>query len=282
VLEIAPGYPRGLIALGLSQLARGSASEADATYQELLKSSGAGAADFAKYALADLYLFRGRAGDAAALVEGALSGELSASARARVHLLLADTRLAQGRAADAIKAAEAAVTGSPDPQIRYGAAQILIRAGRAPQALAIIRPLVDAVDTPTRVLGALAQGEAYLASGRGRDALAGFQEAQKLTDSWLGRFGLARAYIALQMYPEAATELDRCWTRRGEATALFLDDIPTWRITPLVHYHQGVARAGFGNSTGAAEAFKTFADIKAGGDEKSAEVADAQKRAAPR
>jgi tetratricopeptide (TPR) repeat protein len=278
VLELSPGYPRGLVVLGLSRLARDRYDEAAASYMELLQATSATAQEFGAYALADLQLYRGRIADAAATLDTALARNPAPATRARLQLLLAEVRLAQQRGPDAITLAEAAGLASRDAGIQYRVASTLIQAGRAPQALAIARPLVDALDPEPRALGALAQGEAELAAKRPREALLKFQDAQKLADTWLGRMATARAYLALGMFAEAGAELDRCWVRRGEATAVFFDDIPTWRIMAPVHYYLGVARAGFGNSGGAAEAFKTFVAIKSGGDEKSPERADAVRR----
>jgi tetratricopeptide (TPR) repeat protein len=281
LLEITPGYPRGLVTLGLSRLARDQFSEAEAAYEELRKQAGAGAND-GVLALGDLYMYRGRLADAATLVETSAANLPAGAGRVPFQMLLAEVRMAQGRGADAIKLAEAAVAESRQSSVRYRAARVLAQSQRQAQALAVAKPLVDAVDAESRALGALATGEALLAGGKARDALLSFQEAQKLADTWLGRVAMARAYLELKMFAEAGSELDRAWTRRGEATAVFMDDIPSWRVTAPLHYYQGLARAGSGNTAGAAEAFKTFTAIKAGGDEKSAELADAAKRLSPR
>ena len=47
-----------------------------------------------------------------------------------------------------------------------------------------------------------------------------------------------------------------------------------------VYYYRGVARTALKSTTGAADAFRTFVELKKDGDEKSALVADAQKRLA--
>jgi hypothetical protein len=48
-------------------------------------------------------------------------------------------------------------------------------------------------------------------------------------------------------------------------------------IAPAYYYH-GVARAAIKNTSGAADAFRTFLAFKEGGDEQSPLVADARKR----
>ena len=71
-----------------------------------------------------------------------------------------------------------------------------------------------------------------------------------------------------------------CITRKGEATAVYLDDVPTWRLIAPVYYYRGISRTALKSSTGAAEAFRTFLEFKNGGDDQNALVADARKRLA--
>jgi len=109
-----------------------------------------------------------------------------------------------------------------------------------------------------------------------REALNAFQEAQKFSDTWLGRLDLGRAYLDAGAFTEASSEFDVCLNRRGEATSVFLDDIPSYHLLPNVYYYQGRAREGL-HSSGAAESYKTFLDIKANGAGDPL-VADARKR----
>jgi len=53
---------------------------------------------------------------------------------------------------------------------------------------------------------------------------------------------MGQAYLALEAYPEASSEFDVCLKRRGEATSVFLDDVPSYHHLPPVYYYQG-ARA---------------------------------------
>jgi hypothetical protein len=77
------------------------------------------------------------------------------------------------------------------------------------------------------------------------------------------------------MYPEAQRELGECLRRRGEAAAVFLDEVPSFRLLPPVHYHLGRALEGLG-SPQAAEQFRTYVAIRAGGSDPL--VGDARRR----
>jgi hypothetical protein len=70
--------------------------------------------------------------------------------------------------------------------------------------------------------------------------------------------------------------LEACLKRRGEATAVFLDDVPTYRLFPPVYYYLGRAQEGL-KSPAAAESYKTFIGIKASSTEDPL-VADARRR----
>jgi len=52
-----------------------------------------------------------------------------------------------------------------------------------------------------------------------------------------------------------------CLKRRGEATSIFLDDVPSYHYLPAVYYYQGRARGGL-KSAGATESYKTFLLMK--------------------
>jgi tetratricopeptide (TPR) repeat protein len=115
-----------------------------------------------------------------------------------------------------------------------------------------------------------------LKRGRVQDAIRLFREAQNLADTWLGRLELGRAYVEAGAYTEAYSELESALKRRGEATAVFLDDIPTYRYFPAVYYYLGRSQEGL-NSPAAAESYQTFLDIKENSDQDPL-VTDARKR----
>jgi tetratricopeptide (TPR) repeat protein len=107
----------------------------------------------------------------------------------------------------------------------------------------------------------LIQGEVLLHKGSAREALKLFEEGQKLADTWLGRFDLGLAYLAANQFAEAYSELELCLKRRGEATALFLDDIPSYHYFPPVYYYLGRAQEGL-KSPAAADSYKAYIATK--------------------
>lgn len=138
--------------------------------------------------------------------------------------------------------------------------------------------LTQRLEPDPQIYAKLIAGEVQLKDGNAREAVNIFQEAQKIGDSWLGRFDLAKAYLETGAFTEASSEFDVCLKRRGEASAIFLDDVPSYHYLPPVYYYQGRAREGL-KSAGAAESYKTFLAIKQKGAGDPL-VADAKKRLA--
>jgi len=83
--------------------------------------------------------------------------------------------------------------------------------------------------------GRMIEGEIALASGDYRAAIKSFTDANNLVNTWIGHFGLGRAYLAEKLFTEADSEFDLCIKRRGEALALFLDESPTSGYFPQVY-----------------------------------------------
>jgi serine/threonine protein kinase/tetratricopeptide (TPR) repeat protein len=272
-------YALAYVSQGLGSEALGRYDEAAAAYKQLSTIPGWQAR--AALGLADMAMLRGRNADAAAALEPMLTAKLPALQMARVMTTLASVRLSQpGRVPDAINLAETALKLSPDPAIRFEAGRILIAAGRTARAKEIAAELSKSLSPETHAMGVTLGGEIQLIGGDARGAIQTFQQSLKIVDSWQTRYLLGRAYLVGELYTEADGEFDACVTRRGEAAAVYLDDIPTWRLIAPVYYYRGITRTAMNSAAGASEALRTFVEFKNGGDEQSPLVADAQKRLA--
>jgi tetratricopeptide (TPR) repeat protein len=280
VLQLNSQYAKAYVALGISQLASGKVQEAVDTYGRLSAVDSATARSFAAFGLVDVALYEGRQQDGLRLLDAAIAadGGSPTSATARRLAIKAEVLASRGEQTAAVRAAQAAVVDSTQFGTLFTAGRALVIAGQSAAALKIANDLDNRIEEEPRVYGALLRGEAALAAGHAREALTAFEAAQKLEDTWMGRFSLGRAYLAMGAYPEAASEFDRCLSRRGEATAVFLDDLPSYRLMPPVHYYLGRAREGMKSPT-ALDAYRTFLQIKGNGDEQGL-VADARKRVA--
>jgi hypothetical protein len=94
---------------------------------------------------------------------------------------------------------------------------------------------------------------------------------------WLARLGLGIAYVQRGMFVEALAELETCEKRRGEATSVFLDDLPTFRYLSELPYWKGRAQQGLGSSA-AADSFRAFLALREGSTGADLLVADARAR----
>ena len=277
VLKLNPESFKAYVAMALSQLATGRPAEAAKSYEALAALPGA-AAWFAAGGLADLAMYQGRLADAVRILEPAIKAEASASRRARLMVMLAEARALQGNSREAASLARQAIALSPEAGINFLAGRVLSDCGQHALALEIVGKLLKRFDPESLAYARVLEGEIALDRGDPRKAIERFKTAQQFADSWLGRFGLGLAYLDAEAFAEADSEFDLCLKRRGEAAAVLLDDMPTYRFEAPVHYYQGRVDEALGSPT-AADAYKAFLDLKQGGDEKGL-VTDAQKRIA--
>ncbi len=272
VLQLNPNYVSTYVAIALSQLAKGNVDAANATYQRLKAQSPRGES-IASFGAADVAQYEGRNADATKILREGIdadrAGKREDAANRKVAALAEIT-------SDA-KSADVAATAAPrDEHVLFTAARALIAAGKTDRALAIGSQLETQIEPELQHYGKLIEGEVLLQKGNAREALNRFEDAKRLADSWLAHFDRGRAYLALNAFTEANADFENCLNRPGEASAVFLDDVPTYHVFPAVHYYLGRAREGLG-SAGAADSYKQFLAIKQKGDGDPL-VADARRR----
>jgi tetratricopeptide (TPR) repeat protein len=273
--ELEPSYGSSFITLAFAQVGQGQLAQATETYQRLEKLGRLGDSN-AKSGLADLALYEGRFRDAVRILEQSAAEDLAAKYpdRAATKLAaLAYARLLQGQKEPAVAAAESALASSKTVKIRFLAGRIFAAAGQAARAQALATGLASELPSEPQAYAKLIEGEIALASTDPRKAIKAFTEANNVLDTWIGRFGLGRAYLEAGAFTEADSEFDRCIKRRGEALALFLDLSPTYGYFPPVYYYLGRVREGL-KSAGFAESYRTYVSIrgKAGEDPLLAEL----------
>ena len=111
--------------------------------------------------------------------------------------------------------------------------------------------------------------ESMLSSGpaRAADRVDRLRAAQKTADLWQVHYLLGVAYVEAGRFPEAIAEFDACVKRRGEAIAVFLDDVASFRYLAPLPYWQGRAQEGLGLSGPAAESFKRYLAVRSTADD---------------
>lgn len=281
VLKLNPSFTLAYVSKAMSQVALGRPDQAAETYQKAAALDARGAS-VARTGLADIALYQGRSEDALPIlqagVESDLAGKDSDSAAVKL-LTIAEIRLGSVSAdtASAVGDAERAIALARGENVLYPAARVFLAAGRESKAAALADELSARLEPDPQAYAELIRGEVELARGKTSEAIRHFTAARKIADTWAGRLDLGKAYLEAKAFAQADTEFEACVKRRGEATALFLEESPTCRLIPEAYYWLGRAREGL-RSPGAADAYKTFLAVKTGkGD---ALVADARKRLA--
>jgi eukaryotic-like serine/threonine-protein kinase len=266
VLKRNPKSVSALGALALGHLGDGKAAEATAVYEKMRPLSARGASSSAT-GLADVALWEGRLTDAREILDKGIAIDETAknTDAAAIKLnYLAGLDLAEGDGKRGVAASEKALAFSRDPVILYGSGHIATEAGQTRKAISLASELASKPSSDSRSYADLLFGEVDLKNGDAANALNKFQEAKSLADSWLAHFDLGRAYLAMGAFSEASSEFDICMKRRGEAAAIFLDDVPSYHLYAPVLYYQGLAHEGL-KSADAAQYFKQFLAIKAKG-----------------
>jgi tetratricopeptide (TPR) repeat protein len=263
VLAQNPAYLKGYITLALAQLAQGQPSKTSETYDRLRTVSALGAS-FTSTGVADLALYESRPKDANAALEKGVTEDLkdkSPSAAAKKLVMAAETFLMQGLKSKAVESADRAIQLAKE-SVLFPAAHVYAEAGQGNKAAALAAELGRQLEPLPQANSKLISGELELVRGRPRDALKLFEESLKLSNTWLARFELGRAYLAAGAFPQADSEFDLCLKRRGEATDVFLDEEQTYRFFPQVYYYRGLARQGL-KSPQAADSFHIYLGLKA-------------------
>src|SRR5205085_7789899 len=129
--------------------------------------------------------------------------------------------------------------------------------GATAEAKKMADSLAKETQAEPQAYGKIVEGKIALKQGDSRQAIKAITDANKLLDTWIGRFELGRAYLEAGQFTEADSEFDRCLKRRGEALELFMDNTVTYGYVPYGYYYQGRVRQGL-KTPAFADTFRTF------------------------
>jgi eukaryotic-like serine/threonine-protein kinase len=151
-------------------------------------------------------------------------------------LALAEAHAAAGHTAAASKAVADARALGDDDNVLVTAARLAIAAGRQEDARPVAGLLAKKLSANSRAYAKLIDAETALSRQQYTEAIDALHAARTLADLWLVRYTLGLAYLQRGNFAEALSEFELCRKRRGEATAIFLDDLPTFRYYAPVPY----------------------------------------------
>jgi len=267
VLELDPKWEQAYICLALSELAQGLPTEAADNYLKLKTLGSWGS--LGTIGLADIALFEGRLNDAKEMLERGIDVDLENKRNdlagdkmvmlAHAHLLLGQNDLA-------LKAADQAIAIYKELNVSIPVAQIYLQIGKEAKARSLMAKLNEQLEPEPRAYAKIIEGEISLKDGNIQEAIALFEESQKLLNTWLVHFSLGKAFLEAEAYAQAHQEFELCFKRRGEATSVFFTDVPSYYYFPPVYYYLGRASEGLG-SPAAADSYQKFLQIKLKGDD---------------
>jgi eukaryotic-like serine/threonine-protein kinase len=239
-----PTFETAYLPLAMEALAAGDPARARSSYEQAAKAGEAGAS-LAAIGLADIAIYQGKYDEAiAALPDAAARDEKqqnSSGAESKL-LALAEAHAARGQWTASEAALARARKLGTDDSVLVTSARLAIAGKRLDDATAIAAELGARLPAQSRAYGKLIDAEIALATRRYPEAIDALNAAKKLSDLWLVRYVSGRAYFEAGDYPAAISEFVKCQERRGEATSIFLDDLPTYRYMAPVSYWLGRSR----------------------------------------
>jgi len=230
--------------------------------------------------LADLALFEGRPADARAVLARALAeGENGGAGLTVTQLAMAEALLDMGDRPGATAVAGRALARDHGAWVFVP----VVRLGLAPDeaSSAYGAELARQAQKDERAYGGVIEGNLLLRRGKVVAAIDTLRATLKLDDLWLAHFDLGVAYVHAGLFAEALSELETCQKRRGEATAIFLDEMPTVRYLAPLRYWLGRANEGLQMMGPATEYYKAFVALRPDGTKDPLAI-DARKRLASR
>lgn len=268
-LEKSADYDMAWLPIAIKAIVDEDYAAAKSAYESMERASEQGA-PIAKIGLGDLAIYTG---DFDAAREHLLKAVELASADENKYLM-ATAYMALAFAHDAEGDFEAAVEWSERAlEIESGEPWVVqtalmdIDAGDLEAAAKIAAELTNQLQPQTRAYGLLIEGLIADSKGRVVDAVEKISAALELADLWLIRFYHGKVYFDAGYYAEAVDELTQCLEREGEAAALFLDDIPTFRYVTPIYYWLGRAEAELGMRASATEELERFVRLRPNGGE---------------
>ena len=261
VRELDPTYFKAWLPPAIKALSDGNIGAAKSAYAEMVPAGVRGELT-AQVGLADAAIFGGDYATARSLFDTGVALAQSAGSQyfeATMRIGLAEAMMLAPREGDDVSAALLeAVETSGGLSREVPAALMYMTVGETESARLIAEKLTSTLQPQSRAYGALIHGLLALAEDDPIAALDSISGGIELADLWLLRFYRGVAYLEAGYAAEALDDFTTCYERRGEASALFLDDLPTWRYMATLPYWQGRAQQELGMLHEARQNFMTF------------------------
>lgn len=280
-LAIDESRAYGWLPIAMSAMSKNDFGTAIAAYGSMAATGGRGAS-MANLGIADISMLRGEFDQAVARLAEGIKADIASGNQqgaASKYLALAEAQVASGNADAARQAIADALEIRNGTSQQVAAALLYVELGQLDDVRAIAGSLREKLQPQNRAYGNMLLGVIDSIEGRHADALDKLSSASQLADFWLVRLQLGRAYFRAGSFAEALDEFTACEARRGEASAVFLDDLPSWRYLASLPYWRGRAQQEVGMLHAATQSYTEFLGYR---NDDSPMVTDARARQAAR
>ena len=257
-------FYKGYLPQAIAALDAGDFEATTAAY-ESMNLGGARGISLAHVGLADMGIYRGQFHSSLRLLEeGIAADEANENERAAAtkHIMMAEALLESGDEAAALDAVRRALELNDGDATSVAAALIFLAADDNDSASAIADRLSGQLQPQRRAYGAMLDALQDLAQGNTVEAVDTLNAALELSDLWLIRLQLGKAYLQAGYAAEAMAEFEAVTSRRGEASAVFLDDVPTFRYLVELPYWSALAELEIGMSDSARQKFDKYLALR--------------------
>jgi len=258
--ELDPSYFAGWLPEAMQALANENIESARQAYTNMAEGSPYGAS-VAATGLADVAMFSGDHAEARSILDDGIDRDTeteNAYGLAVKQVALADALLGMGEESAAVEAASKAIDTVSTDATLVPAALVYLAAEAGDKATQVAATLAERLSPQSRAYAAMLEGLLAMQSGDTMGAIDKLTKAIDIADLWLIRFHRGRAYFEGGFFVEALDEFTAAANRHGEATAVFLDDLPTYRYVSTLPYWQGRAQAELGMTGDAAASLEKF------------------------
>jgi tetratricopeptide (TPR) repeat protein len=281
VIAADPELGTAYLPLAIAALAQGQPDASREAYRRMALTDGTKhGASVAELGLADIDLYFGRAGIAQERLTTSIDADISNGNQrmaALKHIALAQSYADQENYSAATTATAKALSLDDGNATTVSAAIINIYSGDLPSSKPIIEALIEQADAHSRAYAQMLTGMVLEREGAQTEAILAMRGAIATADLWLIRYQAGKAYLRAGNYPEALGELTTLNARRSEASSVFLDDMPTYRLLGELPYWTGWVQEEMNMDAAARASYEEFVSLRPDG---GALARDASRRAA--
>jgi len=243
VIAADPEFGTAYLPIAMAALAQGQVDASRDAYRRMaLTNKTDHGASAAELGLADIDLYFGLVGAAQERLRTAIDTDMDSGSHRMAALkiiALAQSYADQEDFSAATTAGANALRLADGDALKVSVAMIYIQAGDVTSVRVIVDALTEQADAHSRAYGQMLKGMILEGEGARTEAILAMREAISTADLWLIRYQIGKAYLRAGNYPEALDELTTLQVRHGEATSVFLDEMPTYRLLAELPYWIG-------------------------------------------